>query len=169
MLTFRWFIVPMIMLGIMFVYDSISYDGSTKVEGLVVRTYIKSNDDSKSEMAEVRFGNATQVQSIGSMAYSLIKPGDRLLIASGKITGAWMSGDLYRSEQLIVKNLKLNRSPIFLIGIFIFMLSIVAFTPRSWLGTRHGMVVKRPIIVFGSFSLLGVLYYVGKMLTSVAT
>ena len=165
MLSFRWFVVPMVILGIMFVYDSISYDTYQKAEGVVVRTFIKTNNDSESEMAEIRFGNVTESQSIGPRAFSIIKPGDKLLVISGKITGAWMSGDVYRSEKLVIKDLKLNGAPVFLIGVFLFILAILGFTPRSWLGTRYGMAIRRPIIVSGSFSLLGVIYYAAKMLT----
>ena len=149
----------------MFIYDSFSYRSAQKIEGEVVRTYIEINDDTKSNMLELRFGNVINTQSISRHEFSLIKPGDKLLVRSGKMTGAWMAADLYRSNQLIVKNLTLNRGPILFFGILLFIWSLWAFMPRLRFGVSYSIYVKQPIIVSGCFSFLFVLYYAAKMLT----
>jgi hypothetical protein len=163
MISHRWFSLPIALLGLLFLFDSLSYAENTRIEGVVERVFIDKSSKHDSPKAIIRFEDEVDAQSIGQKAFNTLKPGDRMLIFRGKFTGAWMIGDVYRSGELIYQSLKLNITPIFFVGSLFCIFSLICFVPHSWLGRNYERSVKVPLVVFGSGSIFGLIYYFSKM------
>ena len=170
MISYRWFILPALLLGFLYIYESTEYLDNEKIVGIVERVYIHKNTGQRdSEKVLIRFNNVTDSQSVGPRAFRIIKPGDKIIISSGRVSGAWMEGDVYRSNKLIHKDLKFNRPAILILGLLLFLFPLVGLLPLSWLGGTNSRRIKHSIMLFGTVSTIMLVYYLLKIVKSIIT